>query len=234
MKKSSLLALSLASLVGLVGCNKDSGPGKTNAQKCLETVFSFLSEGEFVPSKAKETMTPVFDGPGYMWDYENGDLDCYYKIEGTKDVYLSVCPMMPLYAGESEGTLVIHWSDEDQTVTYEQAALYSANLATNMLCNPAYEGPFTGSEWGYVQYWYAELAEDEEGEYVTMYGFDETNAEDAEHLKGKVYAMWATYVYFLEEEDPTSRAEGQEEEPVAYMVMEFLVGDAAEMLTPAA
>ena len=225
MKKSSLLAISLASLVALVGCGKQEAK-KSTSRKTIESLFSFFYEGEFKVKKAKEAMTPVLDGQGYIWDYENGDDEQYYLIEGYEDSYIALLPAVNLYAGETEGSYVAHFSDGDIPVPdYKTAVKYSTNICANTLLGE--DSMFAGEEWGYVKYWNKAIKTDDD-DNPTMNAFDLTNvAEDDDGnliTKNKVYVMWASYIYTYEyEQAPTA------EDPVALMVSELLVYNAAEV-----
>lgn len=220
MKKSSLLALSMVSLVALVGCGKSSGGAKKTAtQKLLESVYSFFYEGEYSIKKSSKEFSMDVSGQGMFWDYENDDEERYYLLPDFKDSYIFLMPSVPLYAGETEGSYVAKFSDGEVPVPDKATgALYSTNVTLNTIFD---DGTPLGDPdaWGYVNYWYTQVG-------AAMFASDLT---DYDGEKGSAYFQFFTYVYdfeFEEGEEPLA------DEPIAVMMAEVCCYNPSEVFVP--
>lgn len=197
MKKHSLLALSVVSLVALVGCGGNNGPKKSNTQKTLESMYSFLYEDEFSVSYSKDEYKYVNEfGNYYTWDFENNDDECYYKYPGSEDSFICVMPIIPLK--RVSGGWEIQWESYlGTTVSTETVQKYTQNVMINTFCDE--ESPI--SFW-YMSY-YDVLVEDDDDEPILM-SFELVNGYEVADIS--VYVEGYTYIYEYQDESGADQA----------------------------
>ena len=134
MKKSKLLALGLASLVGLVGCGGgNAAPSKSANQKLCEDLYSYFYDGEYQVTKSDEKVAFGADG---NWDWEKNDDSKYYFLEGSYDAWIFALEIIPL-SPITDGLYYIEWRNDDGSrafpdpVDIETLQRYTANVLLN-------------------------------------------------------------------------------------------------------
>lgn len=230
MKKSSLLAVALASLVGLVGCKQQPKPApkKTDSQEVTEEAFAvFYDEVSYGGDFELDA-----DTQGKYWNFETNDPNSYYKVPEFEDSYVFIAPIIPLYATEDEGIYVIHFSESGD---YVQPLSVMAQQCMFQFSHILVEEMSVFADGRDVFYW----GDAVEGR-ANMYIFDCSDFVSKEDL-GTYYLELYTYVYLFPEEPEVvlplrdgGEGEGEGETPVelpaGYLTGEFVIYNPAERL----
>ena len=192
MKKSSLITVALASLVGLVGCNQQPAASKTVAQKTSEAfVKAFFRENYYVndddyltnangfkikdengnyikvEGKQGEVTDDTFDNTGMFLNPEEAEEMVYYKIPELNDSYAM---LFAYYSGITDDDLAGYGTDGNPI---RDIALYNTIIgAVNPLFRDDAEDLFGFETFAYISDEVIELMDvNEDGD--NDYGYSE-------------------------------------------------------------
>ena len=206
MKKSSLLTLTLASLVALVGCGKQEGAKKVNARKFDEAYANFLEKNadeegyltfEFHDIGTLSFKQTIKGSGSLIEEYFDEDEEPNQEYKGSFDFYTNPDTY------EFEPVEVEGWEDEDYA-------------AANSLLEECY---LTGSYWILSSLFYSYIYGGGLGSMMT--GYPEDPEEEFEYPENIIFTTSPYSIKFLTADTPYDDAVVDEEtgevlEPATY------------------